>query len=458
MKHLIVSILLVITSNFLIAQEEGIHFEKGSWSEIQAKAQAENKPIYVDVFTTWCGPCKMLARDYFPNKEVGKKYNALFINYKIDAEKGEGIELAKQFEVMGYPTGLFIRPDGETLFFKNVGVPASIDLFIQKADIAMIEYADPMDYDEYMRKYATGNYDAEFLMKLIQKNKNLEKNNDIYLDTYISKYRGGNQSLGLDTALSWYIEYMPTASSQLFDYVYSQRESISNPPEFLEEYFQRSAYASWEKASMTEDLNSMRQMEPLLNSLFAEPNYVLMEGYANYYRTKKDKENLKKVYLLYGNKMAATSQEALEKEDAKNLHKIKEQLASQLSSSEISADSIDYYVDLSIKLKPEYASMSQVNLSSNLNSLCWNIYEHYSDDTELVHEATKWAAKAYDLSKISPSLTGAVADTYAHLLDVDGQSQKAYQIQGEAVKAYKKMGMESEEIVEFYNKLKSKVE
>ena len=59
---------------------DGIVFKKDDWSAILAQAKAEDKLIFVDAYTTWCGPCKKMDRDVFPQMEVGSFYNAMFIN------------------------------------------------------------------------------------------------------------------------------------------------------------------------------------------------------------------------------------------------------------------------------------------------------------------------------------------------------------------------------------------
>jgi len=118
MKKLLLIIPALLFS--VLGFSQGIEFEHGTWKEVLAKAQQNNKPIFVDVFTTWCGPCKMMDRDIFPLESVGKIYNAGFVCYHLDAEKGEGIEVAKKYEVRAYPTYLFIKADG-TLFFRSLG-------------------------------------------------------------------------------------------------------------------------------------------------------------------------------------------------------------------------------------------------------------------------------------------------------------------------------------------------
>ena len=118
MKKLLLLIPALLFSAFGFCQ--GIEFEHGTISEVLEKAQQTNKPIFVDVYTTWCGPCKMMDKDIFPLDEVGKVYNTGFICYHLDAEKGEGISFAKKYEVRAYPTYLFIKADG-TLFYRALG-------------------------------------------------------------------------------------------------------------------------------------------------------------------------------------------------------------------------------------------------------------------------------------------------------------------------------------------------
>ena len=96
-------------------KETGIVFHQGSWSEALKKAQQEKRPIFLDVYATWCGPCKLLKARTFPNNEVGEFYNANFINVAVDGEKGEGIELARKYKVRGYPTLLFIDSEGNVI-------------------------------------------------------------------------------------------------------------------------------------------------------------------------------------------------------------------------------------------------------------------------------------------------------------------------------------------------------
>lgn len=91
----------------------GIKFEeKLTFQQALDKAKQENKLLFIDCYTSWCGPCKMMANNIFTQKEVGKYFNEHFINIKVDMEKGEGREISTRYNVRAFPTMMVIEPSG----------------------------------------------------------------------------------------------------------------------------------------------------------------------------------------------------------------------------------------------------------------------------------------------------------------------------------------------------------
>ena len=95
--------------------KDGVQFFEGSWNQLLAKAVETKKPFWVDIYTTWCGPCKQMSKFTFTDAEVGKVSNDNFLAYKIDAEKGEGVKIASQYNINAYPTILFFSAEGKLL-------------------------------------------------------------------------------------------------------------------------------------------------------------------------------------------------------------------------------------------------------------------------------------------------------------------------------------------------------
>ena len=106
---------MVLLGVNLQAQNRSINFEQGTFEEAFNKAKKNGKLLFVDCYTSWCGPCKILAKEVFTDNEVADYFNEYFISFKVDCEKGEGSELSKRFGVSGYPTLLFINEKGEII-------------------------------------------------------------------------------------------------------------------------------------------------------------------------------------------------------------------------------------------------------------------------------------------------------------------------------------------------------
>ncbi|MGN6417052.1 MAG: thioredoxin family protein [Pseudobacter sp.] len=183
MKRLLTLVLITVCcAPGLVAQDKGLQFFHGSWAELKAEAKRTNKLIFVDVYTDWCGPCKKMVALVFPLKEVGDKYNPGFINYKLDAEKGEGPELAKQFSVQGFPTYLYLNSDGD-LIHRGIGY-FEADKFNKNADIAISSANDPNSIGKMTQKYESGVWDKAFLHAYAQKLIDLELSPAKALDEY----------------------------------------------------------------------------------------------------------------------------------------------------------------------------------------------------------------------------------------------------------------------------------
>src|SRR5690349_11083243 len=93
-------LLLLFLPLFAVAQK-GMHFEHGlSWKQMQAKAKAGNKYIFMDAFTTWCGPCRFMSRNMFPMESVRNFFNDKFINVKVqlDTARNEIDEIKRWYK------------------------------------------------------------------------------------------------------------------------------------------------------------------------------------------------------------------------------------------------------------------------------------------------------------------------------------------------------------------------
>lgn len=126
MKNIILSILLSVLTVTAVAQTNFRHL---TIDEAVEQAKKENKMVFVDFYTDWCGPCRTMANTVFPQKKVGDYFNANFVCIKLNAEK-EGKDAAKTYNVKAYPT--FLVLDTEKKVKMDIKGSMGADDFIAK--------------------------------------------------------------------------------------------------------------------------------------------------------------------------------------------------------------------------------------------------------------------------------------------------------------------------------------
>ncbi len=113
--------IVVLSMGFILDKKElkpetGIKFTGLTFAKAKAEAIKNEKIIFIDCHTSWCGPCKQMAGTSFKNPEVAEMYNSKFINLKIDIEKDlDGPEIAKRYKIMAYPTLLYVDGSGKVV-------------------------------------------------------------------------------------------------------------------------------------------------------------------------------------------------------------------------------------------------------------------------------------------------------------------------------------------------------
>jgi thioredoxin-related protein len=153
MKKIILILILAVSVVTVKAQKSEIN-----WMSLEeaVQAQARNpKKIMMDVYTSWCGPCKMLDKNTFQNPDVVKYVNENYYAVKFNAEGKEQInfketvfnnpnydpnktgrnaqhELAAALRISAYPTIVFFNENGETLLpVPGYKTPSQLELYLK---------------------------------------------------------------------------------------------------------------------------------------------------------------------------------------------------------------------------------------------------------------------------------------------------------------------------------------
>ncbi len=166
MKKIILSALTsVALASVSFAQDHHIQFVDVELDSAYALAKEEGKLVFVDCYTTWCGPCKWMDANIFTSKEVAEYFNQNFINVKLDMEAGEGEVFAGWYEVRSYPTYIFLDVSGRRneLVHRTVGTMEA-DRFIQFARDASNE---EVRIGTARKRYYQGERSPEFIKQYI---------------------------------------------------------------------------------------------------------------------------------------------------------------------------------------------------------------------------------------------------------------------------------------------------
>lgn len=146
--------------------QQGINFEHVSLEEALSQAQKENKLVFIDFYTDWCAPCKMMANGIFKETVVGDEYNKNYINIKVNAEK-EGVQAAKKYGVNAYPTLMFVNKDGDVMY-KKVGT-TDLDGVLRMSKEALISLKSGSSLADLEKEYPNNRTNEAFLKLYIDK-------------------------------------------------------------------------------------------------------------------------------------------------------------------------------------------------------------------------------------------------------------------------------------------------
>ncbi len=158
---------LLIVGLFLLAFSvlgQGIQFRDLTVEQAVKQAQEENKYVFIDFYTAWCGPCKLMETQIFPMQEIGDYFNPKFVCIKQNAgDQGDGEKSALEFGVKAYPTFVILDQKGELLHMFAGGV---LDLsFIDKVEEAFVP---TKAFGALKKRYDAGERGSRFVAAYIR--------------------------------------------------------------------------------------------------------------------------------------------------------------------------------------------------------------------------------------------------------------------------------------------------
>lgn len=392
MKYtLILFFALIINVSFA----QGIEFETTDFQTALNKAKAENKLIFMDAYTTWCGPCKWMSKNVFTDAEVGLYFNDKFVNVKIDMERGEGIALAKRYDVAAYPTLLFIDGGGDLVHVSTGSRP--VEDFLDLGQAAN----DPnRQFMTMKRRFDNGERTTEFLKMYTDAltsagMKNFDDVAQLYMDT--------QKDWTTEENMNFLFDYSEASlDSKLFQYTVDNKESfIALLGE--EKFNQKLRYAA--------DFDRGKS------------------GIA-----REDVDNLKIHYAKY-----------FSAEKAYNMAMMSYFNQLMYSPDPVEQERFKAEIQLFLANKPDVGSNSY-------NAIAWQVYE-ITDDKNILSKAAEWAQISIDGDKNSHN-----TDTMAAIQFKLGNFEIAKDIAVESIDLAKRDGNDYSATEDLLAKINNKLQ
>lgn len=156
--------------------------DKINWMSMNEalEAQAENpKLIFIDMYTNWCGPCKLLDRKTFSNADLIEYVNDKYYAVKFNAEGEEPVtymgnnygnpgydpakatrrnsqhQFARHMSIRAYPTVVFLNEKGELLkALKSYRTAQQMELYLKLfAEGIYLNLKKQEDFDAYTKNF-----------------------------------------------------------------------------------------------------------------------------------------------------------------------------------------------------------------------------------------------------------------------------------------------------------------
>jgi thiol-disulfide isomerase/thioredoxin len=383
MKVILIAAALVVAS-LAKAQDRSIEFEKDkTLAEVLAKAKSENKLVFIDAYTTWCGPCKWMAKNMFTNNEIADYFNSNFINAKFDMEKGEGIDMAKKYEVFCYPNLLFLDGDGN-LVHRTAGAAQEVQQYITMGETAKNPKGN---FNSYVTQYESMKNDPSFLADYID----ALSSTCLPMDSYVNDFFKLTNKEELVNQLNWnvFFRYADDYNSKEFQYF------LQNQALFVSKF--------------TQDSVSMKI------------NYVFVSTGDKMLYTKD-----------YDKKKVAEYKAEIKKMDFKGADKVIFKInLHEFQRNEENKAMFDYLLENGDKFLDQ----------NEVNSVCWAMYEK-TDNKKHLLKAASWMKT---LTESEEGKNWANMDTYAALMFKLKNKKEAAKIAESAIALAKATGVSAED-------------
>ncbi len=369
------------------ARPSGITFYKGSFKDALAAAQQKKLPLFVDVCTDWCAPCKRMEQEIFILPEVGEFYNQHFISFRLNAEKGEGPALAKKYGVSAYPTWLYLDANGTLRSRRSDFLPATE--FIEAGRSALGANTLSAQLSAFEARFRAGERRAAFLRSYLKLRTAAQLDNAVVIDAFV-------HSLGRIKArpdlIRFLIKNAGRTWSAAMPYIAGHLSQLDRTvqKELANEFFDKHLYFAWGDAVKDKDavtaVKAMAAAETIYPLLDDAKQLTWNRSALYHCKNLQLKDGLKKAGYRLANVQMAVDTGYAKKQDKILFDQVMEPfLSGKQDSTKIAGFA-------------EEKRLAAIQYSGKTASILYEIALAFADslpanDPALV-DAAKWAARA----------------------------------------------------------------
>lgn len=112
MKRQLFLLLALLTLCTAGAARAQVRFEDKSTDALHEAAVKQGKLVFIDLYATWCPPCRAMERQVFSREDVGAFMEKRFVAAKYDIDKPTGRELMRRYGKGSIPLYLVFNAQG----------------------------------------------------------------------------------------------------------------------------------------------------------------------------------------------------------------------------------------------------------------------------------------------------------------------------------------------------------
>lgn len=385
-------------------QNQGTKFtERLSWSEVKQKAKKEKKYVFIDVYATWCGPCKAMDVHIYPDDKIGSLLNGNFICIKVQQDRtnrdsdnvrawyNDANSIIQKYHIETLPTFLFLTADGD-LMHQGLGYQDTI-AFRQMVSIALTNPIAKLR--KQLTEYRKGRRDSSFLRDLVLlASDEQDRSNASMIAAEHIKHMKAPFAIG---NLEFIQRFTQKSTDPGFEIFYKNMDKINQ------------ILGKNQAERIVRKVIGKEEIEPYIKTNITHPNWDSLTTVIKGKYGSIGEEKVIGARMLYH----------LERKEWKSF-----------------GEAYERYYQTAIS-RSEY----------HINNISWSVFEHVSDADVLAVaiKATKFNVENY-------SKDDALAmDTYANLLYKAGRKEEAIEAQRKAVQ----LSNESKKLLETLRKMQN---